>query len=372
LTPNTELLFVQIKAHILKVEGDNLLNISTMAKILYGIMGNTHGHIMRSRAIMNEWRGHEFYIIGGGRVPEAFQNEKLVLETPVLRTVHRNQSVDIGGVVKQISQRVLEIPSVSRKILNVIETWQPDLAICDREFFLSFACRKAGLRCVSVNHSHVLLKCRYPIASDQRVSWALAMLNDRLLFNRTRENCIVSFFHPPLKNPQCDKLFPPVLRPEVLSTHASQGDHILVYQTSATFPALIQVLESLKRPVIVYGFKNQWERNKNITFKPYHLQSILEDLASSAYAVVNGGHNLISEALFFGKPVLCFPIANLFEQFLNSWYVRELSYGDFSTSRAPTIGLFERFEQNLANFKIPPSDHFNGTSKLVRHLETLL
>ncbi|MFZ5806166.1 MAG: glycosyltransferase family protein [Verrucomicrobiota bacterium] len=343
-----------------------------MAKILYGIMGNTHGHVMRSRAIMNAWRGHEFYIVGGGRVPDAFRDEKLVLETPVLRTVHRNQSVDIGGVVKQISQRVLEIPRISKKILKVIETWQPDLAICDREFFLPFACRKAGLRCISVNHSHVLLKCRYPVALDQRISWALAMLNDHLLFNRTRENCIVSFFHPSLKNPQCDKLFSPVLRHEVLSTRASRGDHILVYQTSATFPALIQVLENLKRPAIVYGFKNQWERNKNITFKPYHQQSILEDLASCAYAVVNGGHNLISEALFFGKPIFCFPIANLFEQFLNAWYVRALGYGDFSTARTPTEALFYRFEKKLEQFKIPPGDHFNSTPKLVQYLETLL
>jgi hypothetical protein len=31
-------------------------------------------------------------------------------------------------------------------------------------------------------------------------------------------------------------------------------------------------------------------------------EAILEDLAGCAYAVINGGHNLISEALYFGKP----------------------------------------------------------------------
>lgn len=343
-----------------------------MAKILYGIMGNTHGHVMRSRAIMEKWLGHEFYIVGGGRVVEAFKDQQPVLEVPVLRTVHKKQSVDVGAVVRQIAGRVLEIPKVQKQILDVIEKFQPDLAICDREFFLPFACKKVGLRCISVNHSHVLLKCRYLVDPSQRISWSLAMLNDYLFFNRTKENCMVSFFHPPLKNPEHNKLFPPVLRPEVLPIRPTNGDHILVYQTSKTFPALIKTLSELKRPVVVYGFKNELEKQGNITFKPYHLQTIIEDLASCAYAVVNGGHNLISEALHFGKPVLCFPIANLFEQYLNSRYVRELGYGDFSTLKNPSVRLFENFELRLQNFKIPPSDHFNGIDSLIQHLNTLL
>jgi hypothetical protein len=41
-----------------------------MARILYGVMGNTHGHIMRSLAIASRLAGeHELYFVGGGRVP---------------------------------------------------------------------------------------------------------------------------------------------------------------------------------------------------------------------------------------------------------------------------------------------------------------
>lgn len=343
-----------------------------MARILYGIMGNTHGHVMRTRAILDKWKGHEFHIIGGGKVPPAFQDEFPVLEVPVLRTVHSKQSVNIPAVMKQIGGRILDIPKVCKQILNLIETWQPDIAVCDREFFLPLACRWAGLRCITVNHSHILLSCKYPVPNDQRLSWSLAMLNDFFLFNHTKKNCIVSFFHPPLKNPSRDKLFPPVLRPEITHVAPSHKDHILVYQTSPTFGALIETLKQLKRPAIIYGFKNEYEISGNVTFKPYNKETILEDLASCAYAVVNGGHNLISEALYFGKPVLCFPIKNLFEQFLNSWHVRELGYGDFSTSKNPTTDLFEKFEANLSRFRIPPSSEFDGTMKVVDHLEQVV
>jgi uncharacterized protein (TIGR00661 family) len=344
-----------------------------MARILYGIMGNTYGHIMRTRAILSKWKGHEIYIVGGGKVTEAFKNEYPILEVPVLRTVHKNQSVDVAGVIKQAANRVMEIPSITRNIRDVINTWQPHLAICDREFFLPLACLQERLRCVSVNHSHVLLECEYPVPPGQRLSWFLAMLNDYALFNYTRENNIVSFYHPALRKGSRAKLFPPVLRPEVYSVKPSASDHILVYQTSPTFHALIESLKNSKRPVIVYGFKNDLETASNITFKPYNPEQILLDLASCAYVIVNGGHNVICEALHFKKPVLCFPIATHFEQFLNSYFVRELGFGDFGLSSNPGKWLFDDFEQKLSFYKSNlESLTFDGTQLLADHLDDIL
>ena len=43
-----------------------------MARILYGIMGNTYGHVMRTQAIVERLMPeHDFFFVGGGRVPEA-------------------------------------------------------------------------------------------------------------------------------------------------------------------------------------------------------------------------------------------------------------------------------------------------------------
>lgn len=342
-----------------------------MARILYGVMGNTHGHIMRTRAITSYWKNHEFHFVGGGKVPDAFKDHS-VLEVPVLRTVHKKQKVDVFSVMNQIAHRVAEIPKVTRQICQLIEQWQPDIAICDREFFLPLACKKMGLRCVSVNHSHVLLKCKYPVPSSQFISWSLAMANDHLLFNYIPESCIVSFFHPPIKIKRA-RLFPPVIRTEVEPIQPSQGDHVLVYQTSPTFGALIEALRGLKRPVVVYGFRSEKSTEGNITFKPYDTLSILDDLASCAYAVVNGGHNLISEALYFGKPIMCFPIAVLFEQFINAFHIRELGYGDFSTSKHPTTDLFLQFEKKLPAYEAAiRQGEFNGTQKLVDFLDLVV
>lgn len=315
---------------------------------------------------------HEFLFVGGGRLPGMVEGLYRCHEVPVLRTVHRKQSVDIPATIGQIASRITEIPKITRGLADLIEEWQPDLAICDREFFLPMAAQRQKLRCVSINHSHVLTSCRYPVPASQMVSWSLAMINDKILFDRTKENFIVSFYHPELKR-KTDELFDPVLREPVLGTKREPGDKILVYQTSPTFHALIDVLHKLKREVIVYGFRQERVKSGNVQFKPFDSGEILEDLASCSYAVTNAGHNLISEALYLGKPVLCFPIAMLFEQFLNSYYMREMGYGDYSTSKQPLLSLFEDFERNLERYRgNVEGRNFDGTGRLVERIQSLL
>lgn len=346
-----------------------------MARILYGVMGNTHGHVVRSSTLAAGLRqqGHEFFFVGGGRVPEALSGEYDVMELPVLRTRHKNQKVDIPATIGHIISCSLGSPKWIGKIHRLMEKWQPDVAIVDREFFLPIACKVAGFPCISIDHSHVMKACQYPVPRSQLLSWSLAMLNDYALFDFTSRNLAVSFFHPP-KVPGCkDELLPPVLRPAVTEVTPSQGDHILVYQTSPTFGPLIEALGTLKRPVIVYGFKKQEERQGNIHFKAYSAKGILEDLASCAFCVANGGHNLLCEALYYGKPVLSFPIAMLFEQFINADHLQSLGFGRYSTTLKPDPSLFTEFERDLDFFRANIAKHnFNGTKQVVQRVHEIV
>jgi uncharacterized protein (TIGR00661 family) len=345
-----------------------------MAHILYGVMGNTNGHIARALSLASRLPEHEFYFVGGGRVPEIVRDSYPVLSVPVPRTVHKRQSVSVSATTGHLLRCWAQLPKVRRRILDIIHGWQPHLAICDREFFLPHAARAAGLRCVTLDHSHVLEACRYPVPPSQFVSWSLAKLEDELFFDYTRRNLIVSFFHPPLKRPTgLDELLPPVLRRAVTEIQPSRGDHVLIYQTSPTFQELIAAAQQLSRPVVVYGFRKEKAVAGNITFKPFDARAILEDLAGCAYAVVNGGHNLICEALSFGKPLLCFPIACHFEQFLNARYVRELGYGDFSMSRSPEAELFRRFESQLDGYRDNVAKRFvDGTPQVVNRVREII
>lgn len=322
-----------------------------MARVLYGVMGNTFGHVSRALAIAARLPEHDFHFVGGGRVPEMLRGWHPVLEVPVAHTVYQRQRVSVLGTCGHLARCVSNLPRVRGEILDLIDHWQPDIAICDREFFLPHAARKAGLPIFSLDHSHVLQACRYNVPASQAISWSLSRLEDVLFFNYTRHNLVTSFFHPELKRHGQNELLPPVLRPAVSEIRPTQGDYVFIYQTTPTFGALIDVARQLKRRVIVYGFRNEKAIEGNLTFKPFNQRAILEDLAGSAYAVVNAGHNLICEALWFGKPLLCFPIANTFEQFLNAWHVRALGYGDFSASFHPTAAMFTNFESRLDEYR---------------------
>jgi uncharacterized protein (TIGR00661 family) len=111
----------------------------------------------------------------------------------------------------------------------------------------------------------------------------------------------------------------------------------------------------------------------NLTLKPFDKTAILSDLAGSSYAVVNAGHNLICEALAFGKPLLCFPIANTFEQFINAWHVRALGYGDFSTSFHPSLATFSNFESHLDDYRRNIQARFvDGTDTVTNRVRALI
>jgi uncharacterized protein (TIGR00661 family) len=339
-------------------------------------MGNTHGHIMRSLAIASRLAGeHEFHFVGGGSVPAALAGKFPCLEVPVLRTAaHHRGRVSIVRAAGQIAARVTEIPQVKAKIRAHIRSWKPDLALCDREFFLPFACHGSGLRCVSIDHSHLLVACDYEVPTDQRVSWALAYGSDRLLFDRTRENLIVSFYHPPLRAGRTDELLPPVLRWIVTQITPQSGDHVLCYKTSAPSRAVVEMLRGCGREVRVYGFNPEQEtRDGNLLYRTFDDRRILEDLATCAYAVVNGGHNLICEALHFGKPVLCFPIPMLFEQFLNSAQLRALGFGDYSTLSRPGDEVVRTFEARLDQFRANlAGKNFDGTAQVIDRVRALI
>ena len=347
-----------------------------MARILYGVMGSTHGHVMRSLAIASRLAGeHEFHFVGGGTVPAAMAGKFPCLEVPVMRTAaHHRGRVSIARAALQIARRAGQIPRVKQQIRSLIKSWKPTLAICDREFFLPFACHASGLECVSIDHSHLLVACRYEVPAEQRLAWALAYGSDRLLFDRTGKNLIISFFHPALRPGRTDELLPPVLRWIVTENVPQAGEHVLCYQTSSTSRAVVEMLRGCGREVRVYGFNPEHEtRDGNLVFRPYDDRRILEDLATCAYAVVNGGHNLICEALHYGKPVLCFPVPMLFEQFLNASHVRALGYGDYSTSRSPGGGVIRAFEARLDTYRGKlAGKSFDGTAEVVTRVRQLI
>jgi len=343
-----------------------------MARILYGVMGNTNGHVMRTLSIVPRMPEDEFHFVAGGRAAELLKDRYPVHEVPVLRTKHRKHRLSLSGTIGQIIHRITEIPVITSRLLDLMDHFQPDLIVSDREFFLPLAAMRARRACISIDHTHILKACHYSIPPHLLFNWSLTMLNDYFLFDHTRKNLIVSFFHPPVKKGCQDEIFDAVIRPHLEKIRPVHGEKIFVYLSIHGFHHLIDHLQATGREIVVYGSHRPPGRYGCVEYRSFDETRMVEDLASCTYAVINGGHNLISEALYFGKPILCFPIAGLFEQYINAYHVQKLGYGEYTYDYAPKKDYLLSFEEKLATFTENISKNFReGSRHLAKRLKEL-
>ncbi len=321
-----------------------------MAKILYGVHGTLHGHAMRALTIARHFSEHEFLFITHDRGTAVLAPEFPVVEIPGPLTVYKNHRVAALPTAIHTLRHLLAQKARLRRVLTLIEDFQPDAALADYDFFVPRACRQVGLPCLSVDHQHIITLCRHPLPWRLRPPyWQLALVI-RWLFSQADNYLVISFFRPPLKPGVRGRLAPPVLRESVLARRPRDGEHVLVYQSIPPFRDFFAFLRRLPYPVLIYGF-HQNRREGNLTFKEHSEEGFLEDLASCRFVICAGSHTLTSEALYYGKPVLAIPFQGAFEQYLNVFYLEKLGYG-LGMRRFPPRGDFlERFEDRLPRFR---------------------
>ena len=319
-----------------------------MGRILYGVMGDAGGHVSRSLAIVQQLKEHEVVFVGGGRVAELSQAGYSVVAIPTLGTVLRDQRVDTVRTAAHAVDVLRRAPSVMARLTATIREYDPDLILTDYEYFLPRAARRLGRPCVSIDRQHALTLCRYQPLAGHRFSRALTSGVIRALYSAASHYLICSFAPMQPLDSATTEVLPPVLRGEVLAVEPGEGDHALVYMRDAPLAWVRSHLGGRRRRFIVYGFGIDREEG-NLCFRRNSSGRFLADLASCAYVISNGGHNVISEALYFKKPLLCFPVRLFYEQLLNAHLLAEWGYGAWSEADAGAA--VEAFEAGLPQFQ---------------------
>lgn len=343
-----------------------------MARILYGVMGDARGHVSRALTVVQEMPGHEYLFVGGGHVHEMEAEGYAVEDVPMASTMYRKNRVDILATVANAARVFLHSGPTTRRVREIITHFDPDLILTDYEYFTPMAARSLGRPCVSLDHQHVLTHCAYDPPDLQRLSRIMTCSSIRYLYSKASRFHIISFFRPEPINPETTMLAPPIIRAAVRAQSTSTEDHVLVYQTSPTFHRLLPALKRLQHQFIIYGLGDKQDTG-NLVFKAPSKEGFLRDLASCQYVIANGGHNVISEALYLEKPVLSFPIANAYEQFLNAFFLAKQGFGDYSISPIPSVSTLKRFENQLDRFRTNISrEDFLGNPVVAAQLEHYL
>ncbi len=343
-----------------------------MARILFGVMGDALGHVNQALALAQEMPGHEFLFMGGGRTHLLAGYGYTVESLPMMATRYCKNRVDVAATVAGSLGILLWGRRVLRRVTAAMAAFKPALVLTAYEFFTPLAARRLGIPCVSVDNNHFLTKCTGCGPSGQALSRLMFELSQRLFYSHADTYFINTFFQPQAKNPLNTEVFPPLLRESVQRIKSSHREHALVYQTSATFTPLLHTLEEVPTKFFVYGCDPKIARG-NIVFRKFSEKRFLEDLASSRYVVTNGGHNVISEALYYGKPVLSFPIHLAYEQYVNAVMLAKLGFGAYSFEKVPEPEFILRFEKQLDRYRAAIRQRpLVGNAMIRNRLEDLL
>ncbi len=324
-----------------------------MVKIWYSVQGDGMGHAIRSHSVLQHLvKNHDLFITTTQEKPFNFLKSKYggrvhLIEGDVL--AYENNEVKIFKTLKDFFK---SLPKKSRKnvfdVLKLINKHRPDIIISDFEPTADYFSKLLNIPSLSIDNIHVLSECKVKIPRSAKSKILSARTVIKFLHPKTDYFIIPAFANAIVKKPKSTFLVRPILRKEVFSVNPSDKDFVLVYQTTATNVKMLPILKNTKNKYKIYGM-GKLKNEGNLEFLEFDDALFLKHLSEAKYVVVNGGFTVISEALYFKKPVLAVPIKNQYEQEFNGFSLRDKGFGDFTLDLASFD--FNKFEKNLSFYK---------------------
>ncbi len=323
-----------------------------MARIVYGIHGTGHGHAMRGLTIARKLSQHDFLFVANDDALNVFKDEFPVAKLPNLGTVFNDYKVDFAGTVKKAVPILWQKEKYTRQTMKIIEDFKADVCMTDLEYFVPRAAERLGLECLTLDHQHVITCCEHDLPRDMLFDFYVQGLTPKYLFKPTTQNLIVSFYAPPVAQKYHARVVPPILRDKVMASRPRDDGHVLVYQSNTTHASLVEFLrKSTDRLCYVFGYAQEEGQEGNVIFKKKSENAFLELLEGCSYVIQGGGHTLMTESLYLGKPVLTLPIMAMIEQRFNALYIERLGYGKQANMLNLHKNILQNFEENLTCYK---------------------
>ncbi len=304
-------------------------------KILYGVVGEGMGHAMRSRVVLEHLvrEGHEIEIMASGRAVD-FLSKRFsdVNRIHGLHMIYEENRVRKGKTLwSNVLAGAVGVPKNIAAYFELFASFSPDVVISDFESWTYLYAKAHRLPIVSIDNMQIINRCVIPpeVVEGHEADFAIAKAFVKGKLPYCDEYLITTFFRPEIRKPKT-RLFPPILRPEILLAQRSRGEHLLVYQTAEGNDTLAASLARTGLPCRIYGMKRDLKEDEvdgNLLYRPFSEAGFISDLASSRGVIAGGGFTLMGECVYLHKPMLSVPIGGQFEQVLNGRYLTRVGYG---------------------------------------------
>ncbi len=290
---------------------------------------------MRSRVVLEHLvaAGHQVEIMVSGRASEFLAKRfEGVNEIHGLHMIYEENRVRLGKTLwSNVLTGATGLPENIGAYFELIKDFRPEVVISDFESWTYLYAKTHRLPILSIDNMQIINRCTLPesVVEGHKTEFQLtkAFIKSKLPF--CDEYFITTFFSPPVRK-EHTRLFPPILRPEILAARPSRGDHVLVYQTAEGNESFVEGLRKLDTEFRIYGIRRSIKEEQiegNLRFRPFAEQGFIDDLASARGVIAGGGFTLMGEAVYLHKPMLAVPLHRQFEQVLNARYLEHEGFG---------------------------------------------
>ncbi len=279
-------------------------------RIAYAVHGYGRGHAARSLAVLTELAArHEVLVLAGTDAVPLLSRFPLV-RIPCMGFAYDGTRLSSARTLRE-NARLLAALACGGGPVAALEAslgrFRPDVVVSDSEPLSLRAAGRLGIPRIGLDHVGIIAWCRPRAPLADALQLGRDALAYRLLLGRPERVVVSSFFAAPARRRDV-VLVPPVLRARVLAATPQDRGHLLVYlnQPRLLTPGVLSAIAGAGLPAVVYG---AWDEHRagSVRFKPIDEAGFVEDLASARAVLCTAGHQLASEALYLGKPMLLCP-----------------------------------------------------------------
>lgn len=301
-------------------------------RVAYGVQGEGMGHATRSDCVISHLHacGDEVEIFTSNRAHGFLSNKyQHVHRIKGFQLTYKDDELLNGiSTIDTIRNLPKDLFPTLRFLLERFIAFKPQVIITDHETFTALLGRLLSIPVIYAGNIAVLERTRIDEGVlAKRYPKLIARTTSRLSSFRATNYVIPTFFYPEVKSTNVI-LTDPVVRPSYETLEPARGDHLFIYQTSATNETLLEALKATNIECRVYGYGER-EHDANLRFHAFDEERFEKDLASCKAAVLGGGFTTISEAIYLRKPIYSVPLKNHFEQMVNANEIEKAGFGEY-------------------------------------------
>lgn len=319
-------------------------------KIIYSINSDGFGHVTRSIPIIDHLlkKKHNISIITDKKVAD-FLKKKYpnipITVIPQLCFEYTNDSVkSIQSFFKSFNKHNLKN---LKKTIITIKNANPDIIISDLERYSLWAGKFLEIPTIEIDNHATIFRGEVKYKKKDVSDYLQAKAVSKIVYPYADYYFGLCFYRTKIKKKNTE-IYDPIFLDEIKKYKAKDKDYILVYNRFMDKTKMIPVLKKIKdQKFVIFGY-NVDKVDKNIEYRK-NKPNLFKEIAECKAVITNGGHTLITEAIYFKKPIYSIPIKRQIEQLINAHYLDILEFGE--SHRKIDVATLKSFINNIPYYK---------------------